>query len=104
MNIWKSNLQLIFYENFKELCWKTENLTNWNYWEKIKENTNEKSLYLDLVTGGVEKVLNNYPDVGMLIATDFSEKMIKKAKEKAKRYLNRRVKFVKMNTMKRKMI
>lgn len=104
MNIWKSNLQLIFYENFKELCWKTENLTNWNYWEKIKENTNEKSLYLDLGTGGVEKVLNNYPDVGMLIATDFSEKMIKKAKEKAKRYLNRRVKFVKMNTMKRKMI
>lgn len=61
-------------------------------------------MYLDLGTGGVEKVLNNYPDVGMLIATDFSEKMIKKAKEKAKRYLNRRVKFVKMNTMKRKMI
>lgn len=96
--------ELNYYEkignwDFSQIKCKTENLTNWNYWEKIKENTNEKSLCLDLGTGGGEKVLNNYPDVGMLIATDFSEEMIKTAKENAKRYPNKRVKFTKMNNL-----
>ena len=85
--------------DFSQIKCKTENLINWNYWEKIKENTNEKSLCLDLGTGGGEKVLKNYPEVGMLIATDFSEEMIKTAKKNAKRYPNRRVKFVKMNNL-----
>ena len=61
--------------DFSQIKCKTENLTNWNYWDKIKENTNEKSLCLDLGTGGGEKVLNEYPDVGMVIATDFSKNM-----------------------------
>ena len=39
---------------------------------------------LDLGTGGGENVLKNYPDVGMIIATDFSKKMIYTAKENAK--------------------
>ena len=96
--------ELNYYEkignwDFSQIKCKTETLTNWNYWEKIKENTNKKSLCLDLGTGGGEKVLKNYPDVGMLIATDFSEEMIKTAKENAKRYPNRRVKFVKMNNL-----
>lgn len=96
--------ELKYYEkignwDFSSIKRKTEKLTNWDFYEKIKENTNEKSLCLDLGTGGGEKVLKNYPDVGMLIATDFSEEMIKTAKENAKRYPNRRVKFVKMNNL-----
>ena len=96
--------ELNYYEkignwDFSQIKCKTENLTNWNYWDKIKENTNEKSLCLDLGTGGGEKVLKNYPEVGMLIATDFSEEMIKTAKENAKRYPNKRVKFTKMNNL-----
>ena len=96
--------ELNYYEkignwDFSQIKCKTENLINWNYWEKIKENTNEKSLCLDLGTGGGEKVLKNYPDVGMLIATDFSEEMIKTAKENAKKYPNKRVKFTKMNNL-----
>lgn len=96
--------ELNYYEkignwDFSQIKCKTENLTNWNYWEKIKENTNEKSLCLDLGTGGGEKALNNYPDVGMLIATDFSEEMIKTAKENEKKYSNKRVKFAKMNNL-----
>ena len=85
--------------DFSQIKSKTEKLTNWDFYEKIKENTNEKSLCLDLGTGGGEKVLKNYPDVGMLIATDFSEEMIKTAKENAKKYPNRRVKFAKMNNL-----
>lgn len=83
--------ELKYYErienwDFSQIKCKTENITNWDFYQKIKENTNEKSLCLDLETGGGEEVLNNYPDVGMIIATDFSEKMIKTAKENAKSY------------------
>ena len=50
-------------------------------------------------TGGGEKVLKNYPDVGMVIATDLSENMIKTAKVNYKNYSNKRVKFVKMDNL-----
>lgn len=85
--------------DFSQIKCRTENLTNWDFYEKIRENSNEKSLCLDLGTGGGEKVLKNYPDVGMIIATDFSKEMIKTAKENAKKYPNKRVKFVKMNNL-----
>ena len=96
--------ELKYYErignwDFNQIKCTTENLTNWDFYKKIKENTNEKSLCLDLGTSGGEKVLKNYPEVGMIIATDFSEEMIKTAKENAKKYPNRRVKFVKMNNL-----
>lgn len=96
--------ELKYYErignwDFSRIKCETENLTNWDFYEKIKENTNEKSLCLDLGTGGGERVLKNYPEVGMVIATDFSEKMIKTAKENAKKYQNKRVKFTKMNNL-----
>ena len=97
--------ELKYYEkignwDFSEIKRETKKLTNWDLYEKIKENTNEKSLCLDLGTGGGEKVLKNYPDVGMLIATDFSEEMIKTAKENAKKYPNKNVKFTKMDNLK----
>ena len=97
--------ELNFYEkignwDFSQIRYKTENLVDWNFYEKIKENTNEKSLCLDLGTGGGEKVLEYYPEVGMVIATDFSKEMIKTAKENAKKYLNKRVKFTQMDNLK----
>ena len=85
--------------DFSQIKCKTENLTEWDFYEKIKENTNEKSLCLDLGTGGGERVLKDYPEVGMVIATDFSEEMIKTAKENAKKYPEKRVKFTKMNSL-----
>lgn len=96
--------ELNYYEkignwDFSQIKCKTEHLTNWNYWKKIKENTNEKSLCLDLGTGGGEKVLRNYPDVGMVIATDFSKEMIKTANENLKKYPNKKVKFVMMDNL-----
>ena len=97
--------ELKYYErignwDFSQIKYKNENLTNWDFYKKIKENTNEESLCLDLGTGGGERVLKNYPDVGMIIATDFSEEMIKTAKENVKKYPNKRVKFTKMNNLK----
>ena len=97
--------EINFYEkignwDFSKIKCQTEKLTNWDFYEKIKENTNEKSLCLDLGTGGGEKVLEYYPEVGMVIATDFSKEMIKTAKENAKKYLNKRVKFTQMDNLK----
>ena len=96
--------ELKYYErignwDFSRIKYETEELTKWDFYEKIKENTNEKSLCLDLGTGGGEKVLKYYPDVGMIIATDFSEEMIKTAKENVKKYPNKKVKFTKMNNL-----
>lgn len=96
--------ELKYYErvgnwDFSKIKCKTEYLTNWDFYEKIRENTNEKSLCLDLGTGGGEKVLKKYPDVGMIIATDFSEKMIKTARENASEHPNKRVRFTKMDNL-----
>lgn len=96
--------ELKYYEeignwNFNQIKCKTENLTNWDFYEKIRENTNKKSLCLDLGTGGGERALKYYPNVELVIATDFLDEMIKTAKENAKKYLNKRIKFAKMNNL-----
>lgn len=85
--------------DFSKIKCKTESLTNWDFYKKIGENSNKNSLCLDLGTGGGEMVLTNYPTVGKIIATDFSEKMIKTAKENLKKYPNKKVKFTKMNNL-----
>ena len=96
--------ELNYYEkignwDFSQIQCETQELTNWDYYEKIKENTNEKSLCLDLGTGGGENVLKHYPDVGMIIATDFSKEMIKTARENQKKYPNKNVKFTLMDNL-----
>ena len=96
--------EMNFYEkignwNFSQIKRVTEKITDWDFYEKIKENTNEKSLCLDLGTGGGENVLKYYPNVGLIIATDFSKEMINTAKENAKKYLEKKVKFTRMNNL-----
>ena len=97
--------ELKYYEkignwDFSKIKCKTEKLTDWDFYKKIKEYTDEKSLCLDLGTGGGEKVLKNYPNVGMIIATDFSKKMLKTAKLNLKNYPDKKVKFVYMDNLK----
>ena len=96
--------EMNFYEkigiwDFSQIKCKTEKLTDWDFYEKIKANTNEKSLCLDLGTGGGERLLKDYPEVGLVIGTDLSENMVKTAKENAKKYPKKRVKFTKMNNL-----
>ena len=85
--------------DFSQIKRQTEKLTEWDYIEQIQKHTNEKSLCLDIGTGGGEKVLKRYPDVGMLIATDFSKEMIYTAKENAKNYPQKNVKFGVMDNL-----
>ena len=96
--------ELKYYEeignwDFSQIKYKTENITNWDFYEEIKKHTTEKSKCLDLGTGGGEKLLKNYPNVGEIIGTDFSEEMIKTAKENTKKYPDRNVQFLVMDNL-----
>lgn len=96
--------ELKYYEeignwDFSQIKYVTEKITDWDFYEKIRENTNENSLCLDLGTGGGEKVLTRYPEVGMIIGTDFSNTMVETAKQNAKKYPNKKVKFAYMDSM-----
>ena len=85
--------------DFEQIKYKTETLTDWNFYEKIKEYTNKDSICLDLGTGGGEKVLKYYPEVGKIYATDFSKEMIKTAKENYKKYPIRNIEFLQMDNL-----
>lgn len=96
--------ELNYYEkignwDFSQIKYKTEKLTNWDFYEKIKEFTNEKSVCLDLGTGGGEKVLKYYPEVEKIYATDFSNEMIRTAKENARKYPSRNIEFLQMDNL-----
>ena len=85
--------------DFSDMKRKTEKLTNWNLYEVIRKYTNQQSLCLDLGTGGGEKVLKYYPEVGMVIGTDYSKAMINTAKENQKYYPEKRVTFTCMDSL-----
>ena len=63
--------------NFDEISIEEEHLKKWDIYEELKKYVDEKSLVLDLGTGGGEKALKNIPNMGMLIGTDVYESMIK---------------------------
>lgn len=96
--------ELNYYEeignwNFDDIKCTTERLTDWEFYDQIKAHTTNTSLCLDIGTGGGEKVLKFYPEVGMVIATDFSAEMIKTAQENLRQYPNKRVKFTQMDNL-----
>ena len=85
--------------DFDQIKYKTEKLTSWDFYEKIKEYTTKDSICLDLGTGGGEKVLKYYPEVKKIYATDFSRGMINTAKENLKAYPERNVEFMQMDNL-----
>ena len=87
--------------DFSDINFIAEYQNNWDMYEEIKKYSNEKSLILDLGTGGGEKVLSNMPtNVGMIIGTDLSPKMIDTAKENLKSHPDLKVKFSVMDNLK----
>ena len=76
------NDELKFYSNVKNWDFsmiksEEEKLTNWDMFKILNDCTNENSVVLDLGTAGGERVLKKFPKVEQIIATDFSEEMIK---------------------------
>ena len=66
--------------DFSKINYIEEVYSSWDLYELLKSHTNKESKILDLGTGGGEKVLKYFPDCKEIIATDFSEEMIKTAK------------------------
>jgi hypothetical protein len=58
--------------SFENINYKTERNCKWDFYGEIKKYTDDNSICLDLGTGGGEKLLKNYPNVKMVICTDFS--------------------------------
>ncbi|MBO4815913.1 MAG: methyltransferase domain-containing protein [Clostridia bacterium] len=78
-----------------------EHENNWDMYEEIKKNSNEKSLVLDLGTGGGQKVFSKMPkNIGMVIGTDLSPKMIETAQENLIKHPEVKAKFLVMNNLK----
>ena len=87
--------------DFSNINCEEEYENKWDMYEEIKKYSNEKSLILDLGTGGGEKVLSKMPkNVGMIIGTDLSPNMIKTAKENLKNFPEKKAKFCVMNNLK----
>ena len=84
--------------DFSMINYTVEKITDWDMYKEISSYTDENSLCLDLGTGGGEKAIKYYPKVGMLVATDFSEEMIKTAKSNLKG--KKRIKFAQMDNLK----
>ena len=78
--------------DFSDINRTEENFTNWDMYEILRNNSNSESKILDLGTGGGEKVLKYFPETKEIIATDFSEEMIKTANENLKKS-NRKMKI-----------
>ena len=87
--------------DFSQIDLIAEYENNWDMYEEIKKHSNEKSLILDLGTGGGEKVVSKMPkNVGMIIGTDLSPKMIETEKENLKKHPGVKAKFAIMNNLK----
>lgn len=101
-----SENELNYYEkigdwDFSYIKYHVERETDWEMYAQIQAHTNQTSLCLDIGTGGGEEALTSYPEVGMLIATDYSEEMLKTANENLRcpENANKRVKFAWMDNL-----
>lgn len=85
--------------DFSDIKYTVEQDSDWNFYKEISKYSSKSSLILDLGTGGGEKALSQMPDAGMIIATDFSPKMIETANINKKNYPNKKIKFVTMDNL-----
>lgn len=87
--------------DFSDIKYFSEYEDHWDMYEEVKKYSNQNSLILDLGTAGGEKIFSNMPkDVGFIIGTDLSPKMIETARENCAKNLNIKAKFVVMDNLK----
>lgn len=85
--------------DFSDIKYTVEQESSWNFYREVSKYSSSNSLILDLGTGGGEKTLSQMPNVGMIIATDFSPKMIETANKNKKNYPNKNIKFITMDSL-----
>lgn len=85
--------------DFSDIKYTVEQDNTWDFYKEISKYSKPNSLILDLGTGGGEKTLLQMPNAGMIIATDFSPKMIETANINKKNYPNKNIKFITMDNL-----
>lgn len=85
--------------DFSKISYEVESLTNWDMYKILNEKTTKSSRILDLGTGGGEKVINKFPEALEIVGTDFSQQMIKTAKENLKKSNKKNIKFKVMDNL-----
>lgn len=85
--------------DFSKIKFEEENLTNWDMYKILNEYANENSIILDLGTGGGERILEDFPNAKKIIGTDFSEEMIKTAKNNLKKSNKKNIEFRVMDNL-----
>lgn len=93
-----------YYQNVKDWDFSKindvkETLTNWDMYEILKNNTNSESKILDLGTAGGEQIFKHFPDVKEILATDYSEEMIKTANNNLLKNAKKNVTFKVMDNL-----
>ena len=99
-----NKIEYDFYEKIKDwdfshINMEEEILTNWNEFEILKNIATKESKILDLGTGGGERVLKYFPEGNEILATDFSEEMIRTAKNNLKKSGKKNIKFARMDNL-----
>ena len=94
-----------FYEEIKDWDFSMfevtdEKLTNWDMYEILNYVTNKDSKILDLGTGGGEKVINLFPMVKEILATDYSAEMIATANKNLQATARQNITFRVMDNLK----
>ena len=85
--------------DFSKISYEVESLTNWDMYKILNEKITKNSRILDLGTGGGEKVINKFPEALEIVGTDFSQQMIKTAKENLKKSNKKNIKFKVMDNL-----
>ena len=85
--------------DFSRISYEVESLTNWDMYKILNEKTTKNSRILDLGTGGGEKVINKFPEALEIVGTDFSQQMIKTAKENLTKSNKKNIKFKVMDNL-----
>ena len=97
--------ELAFYEGIKNWDFSTikyieENLTDWDLYKILNYCTLPDYKILVLGTGGGEKVIENFPNVKEIVATDFSKEMINTANKNLAKTKRQDIRFKQMNNLK----
>lgn len=85
--------------DFSQIKYEEKYLTQWNMYDILRKNSNSQSRVLDLGTGGGEKVLKHFPETLEILATDFSEEMIKTANYNLSKTDKRNITFRQMDNL-----
>lgn len=85
--------------DFSQIKYVSENFTDWDYLNVIKENLTSESVVLDLGTADGMQIFKHYPKCKEILGTDFSDEMVKTAIKNSEKFKRDDVHFRVMDNL-----